>query len=136
MAEKLRVGVIGCGEMTLNHTFGYLNSSRYEVTGLADLSEQAMKDFDEQFSEYSDYKAEHFMEAREMLERSKPDIVSVGVWDKGHAPMTIAAGAWLNHFSLAVRAQASNEASCWLSRLGVGLGVETSVGVALANRPA
>lgn len=93
MAEKLRVGVIGCGEISSNHVLGYLNSARYEVVALADLSEQAMKDFDEKFGAYTDYKPEHFTDAREMLEKSKPDVVSIGVWDKGHAPMTIAAAA-------------------------------------------
>lgn len=93
MVDKLRVGVIGCGEITRHHTLGYLNSARYEVVALADLSEQAMKDFDERFSEYDDFMPEHFTDAREMLEKSKPDVVSVGVWDRGHAPMTIAAAA-------------------------------------------
>jgi predicted dehydrogenase len=93
LADKLRVGVIGCGEMSRNHIFGYLKSARYEIVGLADLSEQAMKDVDERFSEYSDHPPEHFTDAREMLEKSKPDVVSVGVWDKGHASMTIAAAA-------------------------------------------
>ena len=64
-----------------------------EFRALADLSQQAMKDFDEHFAEYSDYKPEHFTDAREMLDKSKPDVVSVGVWDKGHAPMTMAAAA-------------------------------------------
>ncbi len=93
MADKLSVGIIGCGEMTSNHIFGYLNSARYEVVALADLSEQAMKDFDEHFSEYDDYKPKHFTDAREMLEKSALDVVSVGVWDTGHAPMTMAAAA-------------------------------------------
>ena len=93
MVDKLRVGVIGCGEITRHHTLGYLNSARYEVVALADLSGQAMKDFDERFSEYDDFMPEHFTDAREMLEKSKPDVVSVGVWDRGHAPMTIAAAA-------------------------------------------
>ncbi len=93
MPEKLRVGVIGCGGMSRNHTFGYLNSNLYEVVALADLSESAMSDFDDHFAEYSDYKAQHFTDAREMLEQAKPDVVSVGVWHKGHAPMTIAAAA-------------------------------------------
>ena len=79
--------------MTANHTFAYLTSSRYQVVALADLSEQAMKDFDEQFAEYTDYMPEHFADAQEMLEKSKPEVVSVGVWDKGHAPMTMAAAA-------------------------------------------
>ena len=93
MADKLRVGVIGCGEMTGNHTFGYLTSGRYEIVALADLSEGAMKDFDERFAEFEDYSPEHFADAREMLERTKPEVVSVGVWDQGHAPMTMAAAA-------------------------------------------
>ncbi len=79
--------------MSRNHVFGYLHSARYEIVALADLSEQAMSDVDEQFSEFEDYRAEHFSDAREMLEKSKPDVVSVGVWDKGHGPMTIAAAA-------------------------------------------
>ncbi len=79
--------------MTTNHTYGYLNSTRYEVVGISDLSPQAMKDFDDKFTEYSDYKAEHFTDFREMLVKAMPDIVSVGVWHKGHSPMTIAAAA-------------------------------------------
>ena len=66
MAGKLRVGVIGCGSMTSNHTYGYLNSQRYEVVALADLSQAAMTDFDERFSEYSDYKPRHFTDARQI----------------------------------------------------------------------
>ena len=93
MEGKLRVGVIGCGEISSNHVLGYLNSARYEIVALADLSEQAMHDFDKQFSEHDDYKPEHFTDAREMLEKSELDVVSVGVWDMGHAPMTIAAAA-------------------------------------------
>lgn len=93
MAGKLRVGVIGCGSMTRNHTYGYLNSQRYEVVALADLSQTAMSDFDERFSEYSDYRPQHFTDARQMLEEIAPDIVSIGVWHKGHSPMTIAAAA-------------------------------------------
>ena len=93
MEGKLRVGVIGCGEISSNHVLGYLNSARYEIVALADLSEQATHDFDKQFSEHDDYKPEHFTDAREMLEKSELDVVSVGVWDMGHAPMTIAAAA-------------------------------------------
>jgi predicted dehydrogenase len=93
LADKLRVGVLGSGAMTANHTMGYLSTGRYEVVALSDLSEQAMGDFDEQFAEFSDYKPEHFTDAREMLEKTELNVVSVGVWDIGHAPMTIAAAA-------------------------------------------
>ena len=93
MGDKLRVGVIGCGDMSRNHAFGYLRADRYEIVALADLSSDAMRDFDEHFAEYSDYKAEHFTDFREMLTQSTLDVVSVGVWDKGHKPMTLAAAA-------------------------------------------
>ena len=93
MADKLRAGVIGCGEMTGNHGIGYLRSGKYEIVAISDLSDQAMKEFDERFAEWDDYRAEHFSDALEMLEKSDLDVVSVGVWDIGHAPMTMAAAA-------------------------------------------
>lgn len=93
MADKLRVGVIGCGEMTVNHGIGYMNSSKYEIVAISDLSDQAMKDYDEHFAEWDDYKAEHFSDALEMLEKSNLDVVSVGVWDIGHSAMTRAAAS-------------------------------------------
>ncbi len=79
--------------MTDNHIYGYLTSTRYEFLPLAEQSEQEMNYYYERYTEYNDYKPEHFTDAREMLETSKPDVVSVGVWDKGHAPMTMAAAA-------------------------------------------
>ena len=93
MADKLRVGVIGCGDMTVNHGMGYMNSSKYEIVAISDLSDQAMKDYDEHFAEWDDYKAEHFSDAQEMLEKSDLDVVSVGVWDTGHSAMTRAAAS-------------------------------------------
>ena len=93
LADKLRVGVIGCGEMTGNHGIGYMHSGKYEIVAISDLSDQAMKDFDAQFADWDDYRAEHFSDAREMLEKLTLDVVSVGVWDTGHAPMTMAAAA-------------------------------------------
>ena len=50
LAGKLRVGVIGCGDMSRNHIYGYLNSARFEIVALADISEAAMRDFDERFA--------------------------------------------------------------------------------------
>jgi len=43
LADKLRVGVIGCGDMTVNHGMGYMNSGKYEIVAISDLSDQAMK---------------------------------------------------------------------------------------------
>ena len=79
--------------MTANHIVGYINSEKFEIVALSDLSERAMDDFDDQFSAQGDYQAAHFSDAHEMLAESSLDVVSVGVWDIGHAPMTIAAAA-------------------------------------------
>jgi len=93
LSDKLRVGVIGSGGMTQNHSWGYLNSGQYEIVALADLSSEVMNEYDEVFAENDDYKAEHFTDFREMLQVTKPDVISIGVWHSGHAPMTVAAAA-------------------------------------------
>jgi predicted dehydrogenase len=79
--------------MTQNHSWGYLNSGQYEIVALADLSSEVMNEYDEVFAENDDYKAEHFTDFREMLQVTKPDVISIGVWHSGHAPMTVAAAA-------------------------------------------
>jgi len=89
MADKLTVGVIGCGGMSRNHVQGYLNCGRYEVVALADLNAEAMAEFDQGFG----LSTHHYTGAREMLAREALDVVSVGVWHSGHATWTIAAAA-------------------------------------------
>ncbi len=89
MEDKLRVGVIGCGGMAKNHVRGYLRSGRYQVVALADLSEEAMSGYDTEFG----FSTQHYEDAREMLDAERPDVVSIGVWHRGHAPWTIAAAA-------------------------------------------
>jgi UDP-N-acetyl-2-amino-2-deoxyglucuronate dehydrogenase len=89
MADKLRVGVIGCGGMARNHVRGYLATGRYEVVALADLDEQAMAGYDADFG----LATKHYLNARQMLVSEALDVVSVAVWHKGHAAWTIAAAA-------------------------------------------
>jgi predicted dehydrogenase len=87
MTAKLRVGVIGCGSIARHHIRGYLDSGRYEIVGLADLDESAMADKDTLFK----IAPRHYADAREMLAREQPDVVSVCTWHAGHATWTIAA---------------------------------------------
>jgi predicted dehydrogenase len=89
MVDKLRVGVIGCGGMAKNHVRGYLNTGRYEVVALADLSGEAMAGYDAEL----DLSTRHYTDGRRMLEREHPDVVSIGVWHRGHATWTIAAAS-------------------------------------------
>ena len=93
MADKLRAGVIGCGNIARSHTFGYLTCGRYDVVGLADLSKEAMEGYDRHFADYDDYHPTHFADAHEMLDSENLDVVSIGTWHKGHAIWTLAAAA-------------------------------------------
>ena len=89
MADKLRTGVIGCGLIAANHVRAYLKTGRFEVVALADLWPQAMNKYDEEFG----LTTKHYADARDMLDREGLDVVSVGVWHRGHATWTIAAAA-------------------------------------------
>ena len=93
MANKLTVGVIGCGSMASQHVRGYLDCGRYEVVALADLSSQAMEEFDLRFAVRDDYHPRHYTDATEMLDTEELEVVSVCVWHRGHARWTIAAAA-------------------------------------------
>ena len=90
MADKLRAAVIGAGGISANHIHGYLATGRYEVVALADLSAEAMAEKNEQF----DISPAHYSDGREMMEKERPDVVSICTWHKGHAPWTVAAAAY------------------------------------------
>ena len=93
MANKLRAAIIGCGSIARYHAYGYLNSGRYEIVAVADLSAGAMEDFDSLFADYPDYHPGHYTDAHKMLDSELPEVVSVCVWHRGHAEWTIAAAA-------------------------------------------
>ena len=116
MTDKIKVAVIGCGSMCRGHVHGYLLCGRYEIIALSDLSTEAMANFDGQFTGKEDYRPEHsagarempdfggqfaredyhpkhYTDAREMLDTEDIDVVSVGVWHRGHSTWTIAAAS-------------------------------------------
>lgn len=84
-----KTAIIGCGLMSRNHLRGYLTSERFEIVAIADHNEAAMNEVDEAFA----IKPKHYRDAREMLHKEKPDVVSVCTWHIGHAEWTIAAAA-------------------------------------------
>ena len=89
MAEKLRVGVIGCGSMARHHVAGYIACGRYELAALADTEEGAMREMDARYG----LATKHYADARAMLDTEHLDVVSVCTWHSGHAPWTVAAAA-------------------------------------------
>lgn len=90
MPTKLRAAVIGAGGISRNHIHGYLATDRYEIVALADLSREAMAEKNEMF----DISPTHYTDARQMMEKERPDVVSICTWHQGHAPWTIAAAAY------------------------------------------
>src|SRR5436305_9887644 len=96
---RYRVGVIGCGSIGRGHGYGWTNSERTELVTLADITPAARDEFGEEFGveeskRYADY--------REMLDKEKPDIVSVCLWHGQHAPTVIAVAASANRPRLIV----------------------------------
>jgi len=81
-----KVGVIGCGGISRMHANWYRDFPMTEITAIADISEDSLKKFAEEYNvqkTYTDY--------IEMLEKEKPDIVSVCTRPKQHAEITIEA---------------------------------------------
>ena len=93
MASKLRVGLIGCGDIGRNHVYGYMHCGRYQLVAIADLSEPAMEQYDSAFEEFPDYHPKHYVDAMKMLDEEALDVVSVATWHTGHSTWTIAAAA-------------------------------------------
>ena len=82
---KLKAGVIGCGGRGQSQARGYhISSPDVDLVACADPVEGARAAFAEKFGvsrTYSDY--------RQMLEKEKPDIVSVATWTPLHKEITI-----------------------------------------------
>ena len=81
-----RVAAIGTGGITRYHASYYAAHPQTEVVAGCDINREALDSFCEQFSvpaKYADY--------RELLDKEKPDIVSVCTWQDTHPEITIAA---------------------------------------------
>ena len=88
MADKYRVGIIGCGSIAGLHVHGYRGVEEVEIVAIADPVEDALNAFGENHNIQTRY-----LDPREMLDKENLDIVSVATWHRLHAPMTIAACA-------------------------------------------
>jgi len=82
MSGKLKVGIIGCGGRGNAHAQGYKASNDVEIVACADPVREKAEAMAEKFGIphiYEDY--------RQMLDKEKPDIVSVCTWTGLHARM-------------------------------------------------
>jgi predicted dehydrogenase len=79
-----RVGIIGCGGIARMHADMYKAFNRVKMIATADISEDNAKKL---ASEYNIEKA--YNDYKEMLEKEKPDIVSICTWPGTHSEITI-----------------------------------------------
>lgn len=81
-----RAAVIGCGRISRGHASGYQAIPRVQLVAAADPVPEALAGFGTQ------YGIDHlYTDAREMLEKEKPEIVSVCTWPPHHADPTVLA---------------------------------------------
>ena len=84
MRKNYKVAIVGCGGISHMHTGWYLKEPRATLTAIADVDEERVKAYGEQYNiekQYTDYV--------EMLETEEIDIVSVCTRPKLHAPLVI-----------------------------------------------
>src|SRR5436190_21803626 len=89
--DRYRVAIIGCGNIARNHARAWHSiHERAEIAAIADTNEEALAEAGDAWRVPADHAYADF---REMLDRERPDIVSVCTWTHLHAPATIAAAA-------------------------------------------
>ncbi|MCR2821237.1 Gfo/Idh/MocA family protein [Lederbergia panacisoli] len=84
--RKIRIGVIGVGQIGKSHLNNYANIPDAEIVAVCDVNEQEARRVAEQYnipSVYTDF--------RELLSREDIEAVDVCLHNNFHAPMTIAA---------------------------------------------
>ena len=84
--EKLKVGVIGTGSISLEHLNAYQKHPDVEIYALCDLDEALVKKRGEEFNV-----TRLFTKAEDMLRLPELQAVSVCAWNAAHAPLAIAA---------------------------------------------
>ena len=88
MAEKLRIGIIGCGGIAHAHARSYLNFDDVEIVAGADIIPGKARKF---LDEFGLTDATAYEDTEELCKRDDIDAVSVCTYNSTHAECTIAA---------------------------------------------
>jgi len=83
--KKYRAVVIACGRISGAHAHGY-RTNNVDIIACADISREALDAFGERFGVPPENR---YLDYNEMLDRERPDIVSICSHHHLHAPMTI-----------------------------------------------
>lgn len=84
--QKIKVGIIGTGNISVSHIESYLNNENVELYAFCDINEDRVKTMAEKYGV-----TRTFTDMNEMLKLEEIDAVSVCTWNSAHAPCTIAA---------------------------------------------
>ena len=88
--SKLKVAVVGCGNIGNRHAAGYLATGRTELVGVADVIKERAEGYADKYGSHA------YGSAKELLAEQRPDLVSVPTPPGTHAEIALealAAGA-------------------------------------------
>ena len=86
---RYRAAIIGCGRIAHGHAQGYRAQPDVDLIACADISPEALQRFGDEFGI-----AARYLALDEMLERERPDIVSVCTHEPLHAAVVLAAAKY------------------------------------------
>jgi predicted dehydrogenase len=84
--ERIKVGVIGTGSISVEHLNAYKKLPEAELYALCDLNEELLKKRGEEYGV-----DRLFTRAEDLLKLKELDAVSICAWNAAHAPLAIAA---------------------------------------------
>ncbi len=87
MADKIKVAVVGVGNIAESHIHGYLNNPNVDLYAFCDIREERLNEMGKKYGVTRLYTDEETM----LKELPEIDAVSVCTWNSAHAPCTIAA---------------------------------------------
>lgn len=86
MDKKIKIGIIGSGNISINHIESYMNNPYAEVYAICDINPDKLEEKKEKYGI-----TRVFNSCEEMLKLEEIDAVSVCTWNSAHKDCTIAA---------------------------------------------
>jgi predicted dehydrogenase len=86
MSEKIRILVVGLGNMGASHASAYHRNDGFEIVGLVSRSIKSRTDIPDELAQYPT-----FADYDEALAATKPDAVSINTWPNTHAEYALSA---------------------------------------------
>lgn len=89
MDKKIKIGIIGCGNIARTHCRSYIKDDRIELYAFCDFEKDKAEELAREFGVYAENRT--FSNVEDMIKLKELDAVSVCTWNNTHALYTIAA---------------------------------------------